>query len=74
MPEVLILADDLSGAADCAGGCAAAGLNTLVLLAPELAARATVIAIDLDTRESSAGEAASQWLTRSSACGMPASK
>jgi D-threonate/D-erythronate kinase len=57
MPEVLILADDLSGAADCAGGCAAAGLDTLVLLAPDLAARATVIAIDLDTRESSAGEA-----------------
>ncbi|HEU0158981.1 MAG TPA: four-carbon acid sugar kinase family protein [Hyphomicrobiaceae bacterium] len=57
MPEVFILADDLSGAADCAGGCAAAGLDTVVLLAPDLAARARVIAIDLDTRESWAGEA-----------------
>jgi D-threonate/D-erythronate kinase len=59
MPEILILADDLTGAADCAGGCAAAGLETLVLLAPDVPAEATptVIAIDLDTREQPAREA-----------------
>src|SRR5262245_32537045 len=59
MPEILILADDLSGAADCAGGCAAAGLECLVLLAPDVATEATpaVIAIDLDTRGKPAWEA-----------------
>src|SRR5262245_31309061 len=59
MPEILILADDLSGAADCAGGCAAVGLECLVLLTPDVPvpARPAVIAIDLDTRERPASEA-----------------
>ena len=53
MPEILILADDLSGAADCAGGCAAVGLDTLVLLPARLQvdATATVLAIDLGSRD-----------------------
>jgi D-threonate/D-erythronate kinase len=58
MPQILILADDLSGAADCAGGCAAVGLECLVLLNPDVAVPApAVIAIDLDTRERPAAEA-----------------
>src|SRR5262245_42129498 len=59
MPEILILADDLSGAADCAGGCAAVGLECLVLLHPDVPMPVTpaVIAIDLDTRERPASEA-----------------
>src|SRR5262245_6779608 len=53
MPEILILADDLSGAADCAGGCAAAGWETLVLLeaAARTVASAAVLAIDLNSRD-----------------------
>lgn len=55
MTKILILADDLSGAADCAGGCAAAGLDTLVLLDAAAAPQATasVTAIDLDSRDKS---------------------
>jgi uncharacterized protein YgbK (DUF1537 family) len=59
MTKILILADDLSGAADCAGGCAAAGLDALVLLDAAAAAQATasVTAIDLDSRDKSPVEA-----------------
>jgi uncharacterized protein YgbK (DUF1537 family) len=65
MPEILILADDLSGASDCAGGCAAVGLECLVLLSPDGPVPSTpaVIAIDLDTRERPAS-AASRTLAR----------
>ena len=59
MPEILILADDLSGAADCAGGCAAAGLDALVLLEAASSGEATaaVLAIDLHSRDASPAEA-----------------
>jgi D-threonate/D-erythronate kinase len=59
MPEILILADDLSGAADCAGGCAAAGLDALVLLEAASSGEATaaVLAIDLHSRDGSPDEA-----------------
>jgi D-threonate/D-erythronate kinase len=59
MPEILILADDLSGAADCAGGCAAAGLDALVLLeaASSGEATASVLAIDLHSRDGCPAEA-----------------
>ena len=52
MSEMLIVADDLSGAADCAAGCAVAGLETLVLLAPSpaLAAAPGVVAVDVNSR------------------------
>ena len=50
-PRVLILADDLSGAADCGVACAEAGLETLVLLDPEEAGYgAEALAVDLDSR------------------------
>ena len=60
MNKILILADDLSGAADCAGGCAAAGLDTLVLFDAAAAPHATasVLAIDLNSRDTSAADAA----------------
>ena len=66
MTKILIVADDLSGAADCAGGCAAAGLDTLVLLDAAAAPQATasVTAIDLDSRDQSPG-AAAQAMARS---------
>src|SRR5262249_40301651 len=53
MPKILILADDLSGAADCAAACAAAGWETLVLLeaAARRGASAGALAIDLGSRE-----------------------
>jgi uncharacterized protein YgbK (DUF1537 family) len=56
---MLIIADDLSGAADCAIGFAAAGLNTVVVLDPSNAsAQAQVIAADTDTRRMTPVEAA----------------
>src|SRR6185295_15358033 len=59
MTKILIVADDLSGAADCAGGCAAAALDTLVLLDAAAAPQATasVLAIDLNSRDTSAADA-----------------
>lgn len=51
MPRMLILADDLTGAADCGVACAAAGLETVVAL-NRLArsADAEVLSVDADTR------------------------
>jgi D-threonate/D-erythronate kinase len=59
MHKILILADDLSGAADCAGGCAAGGLDSLVLFDAAAAPHATasVLAIDLNSRDASAADA-----------------
>ncbi|WP_448191046.1 four-carbon acid sugar kinase family protein [Azospirillum sp. sgz301742] len=58
MPGILIIADDLSGAADCGITVAAAGLGTVVLLDQRGAlADADAVALDLDTRRL-AGEAA----------------
>jgi uncharacterized protein YgbK (DUF1537 family) len=52
-PHLVILADDLSGAADCAVPFVRSGFPTEVFLQPELAkkAEAPVISIDLNTRE-----------------------
>ncbi|SAK43416.1 HPr kinase [Caballeronia hypogeia] len=59
MKSLLIVADDLSGAADCAIAFAAAGLKTVVSLdASASAADATVIAADTDTRRLTPAEAA----------------
>jgi D-threonate/D-erythronate kinase len=58
-PEILIIADDLSGAADCAIACLAAGLDSVVALdgdQPVPPARA--IAIDTDSRRLSGDAAA----------------
>jgi uncharacterized protein YgbK (DUF1537 family) len=55
---VLILADDLSGAADCAVACAEVGLDTMVLLdAMEGCGNATALAVDLDSRDLAPAEA-----------------
>lgn len=49
MARILIIADDLSGAADCGIACAVQGLETLVVL-DEAAIDADVLAIDANTR------------------------
>ena len=47
--DILILADDLTGAADCAVACAARGAETVVSLGAE-APRAAVLAVDVNSR------------------------
>ncbi len=49
--SMFILADDLSGAADCAVGGAKAGLKSIVLLDPSITEPAQVIAVDADSRD-----------------------
>jgi D-threonate/D-erythronate kinase len=59
MKSLLIVADDLSGAADCAIAFAAAGLKTVVSLDANASdVNATVIAADTDTRRLSPADAA----------------
>jgi 4-hydroxythreonine-4-phosphate dehydrogenase len=61
MQRTLLVADDLSGAADSAAAAAAAGLNTLVLLeVGSLSDHAEVLAIDADTRRLRPAEAKAQ--------------
>jgi 4-hydroxythreonine-4-phosphate dehydrogenase len=51
MPQVLILADDLSGAADCSIACMRTGLDAEVSLGPAyVPSRASIVAVDADTR------------------------
>jgi 4-hydroxythreonine-4-phosphate dehydrogenase len=51
MPRLLILADDLSGAADCAAACAASGLKATVALdIPERNHHSEILSVDCDTR------------------------
>ena len=59
MPDILIIADDLSGAADCGITGAAAGLGTVLLLdARGALIDADAVALDLDTRRLPAEPAA----------------
>ena len=59
MPRVLILADDLSGAADCGIACVNAGISTLVSLGlPSNGVAVDVLSVDADTRGLNAGDAA----------------
>lgn len=61
----LVIADDLSGAADCAIGFAAAGARTVVTLDATLArdtGNADVIAADVDSRRMAAADAAARNL------------
>ncbi len=59
MAQILIVADDLSGAADCAIACAAQGLDTLVVLdEATIDADADVLAFDANTRAMAPQEAA----------------
>ena len=50
MAGVLILADDLTGAADCAAGFLRTGSEVVVALDDRVRLDAAVLAIDLDTR------------------------
>jgi uncharacterized protein YgbK (DUF1537 family) len=51
MRQILIIADDLSGAADCGMACAGSGLHTVVMLGNSVSAvDADVLAVDADTR------------------------
>jgi 4-hydroxythreonine-4-phosphate dehydrogenase len=58
--KILILADDLSGAADCAVACCNAGLESLVALELDAAFSAEALAVDTDSRRLSAAEAAAR--------------
>lgn len=59
MRKLLILADDLSGAADCANACASSGLNAVVSF-EDLDLDGEVLSIDCDTRHLSPAEAAAR--------------
>ena len=64
MPQILIIADDLSGAADCAIACAGSGLSAVVTfgdLQEEVATE--VLSIDADTRNLEPDLAAQQTAT-----------
>ncbi len=51
MRQILIIADDLSGAADCGMACAGSGLHTVVMLGNSVTAvDADVLSVDADTR------------------------
>jgi D-threonate/D-erythronate kinase len=58
MARMLILADDLTGAADCAVACAAYGLRTIVALDDCAKCNADVLAIDANTRAAEPDRAA----------------
>ncbi|MNO67012.1 hypothetical protein D3C76_578130 [compost metagenome] len=61
--SMLIIADDLSGAADCAIGFARSGLHTVVALDPGQGTDdAEVVAVDTDSRRMAASEAAQRTL------------
>ncbi len=61
MLEILIIADDLTGAADCGAACAAHGLETLVVLDDAGGTpRAEVVAFDANTRAMTPTQAAAE--------------
>lgn len=58
MVETLIVADDLSGAADCAIACAAAGVDTVVIIDPKAdPGGAAAVSIDANSRAMAAQDA-----------------
>nr|WP_312990039.1 four-carbon acid sugar kinase family protein [Comamonas koreensis] len=64
LPHYLVVADDLSGAADCAAGFASAGLSTRVLLDAQASTGAqgdvAVLTVDTNSRRDTAAEAAAK--------------
>lgn len=64
LPHYLVVADDLSGAADCAAGFASAGLSTSVLLDAQASAGAqgdvAVLTVDTNSRRDTLAEAAAK--------------
>jgi len=70
VPALTIVADDLSGAADCAVVCAARGLSAVVALKPgERPRTADVWSVDGDTRAMTAEAAAATTEAIADACG-----
>ena len=59
MAQILIVADDLSGAADCGIACAVQGLDTVVVL-DQASVDAEVLAVDANTRAMAPGGAAAE--------------
>lgn len=66
LPRYLVVADDLSGAADCAAGFASAGLSTSVLLDPQASGQAQrdvdVLTVDTNSRRDTPAVAAAKLL------------
>jgi len=61
LAQILIVADDLSGAADCGIACAVQGLDTVVVLDEAASdADADVLAVDANTRAMMPDEAATK--------------
>lgn len=61
MPQILIIADDLSGAADCGIACASVGLSASVVLGDGAnALNVDVLSVDADTRSLEAKKAAAE--------------
>ncbi|MCL9826320.1 four-carbon acid sugar kinase family protein [Ralstonia solanacearum] len=74
-PKLLILADDLSGAADCAVAGVRAGLRSAVMLRADGAPPAAdVLALDTDTRRAGAPDAAARQLAAWQALARPATR
>lgn len=72
-PRIVILADDLSGAADCAMACRRAGMQAQVRLDPEACgAPAAALALDLDSRALTAAEAVARTLAATAQVGQGA--
>ncbi|HEY9125902.1 MAG TPA: four-carbon acid sugar kinase family protein, partial [Acidobacteriaceae bacterium] len=61
MRQLLIIADDLSGAADCANACMSAGLRAVVTFdESENALQSDVLSVDCDTRHLEPRQAAAR--------------
>ncbi len=75
-PKLLILADDLSGAADCAVAGVQAGLRSAVLLRADASPplNAEVLALDTDTRRATAVDAAARQAAAWHALARPATR
>lgn len=72
MPRLVIIADDLSGAADCGIVCTQAGLDTLVILGDrEDVPEAEVLSIDADTRGRSQADAVADMVSLTRRYGCP---
>ncbi|MCK4126954.1 4-hydroxythreonine-4-phosphate dehydrogenase PdxA [Ralstonia pseudosolanacearum] len=79
-PKLLILADDLSGAADCAVAGVRAGLRSVVMLRADVdqpagqPTGADVLALDTDTRRANAVDAAARQVAAWHALARPATR
>ena len=61
LPQLLVIADDLTGAADCGAACARHGLSTDIVLGSDNCSEdVDVLSVDADTRHLSADQAAAK--------------